>query len=311
MGAMRTLLIMATLHAAVSLPLRAQAENAQPAPQSVAVHGIVLHYVERGQGTPVIFIHGGLDDYRAWLPHLEAFSRSHRAIAYSRRHNFPNPETEAGRDYSAIVDAADLAALIEKLQLPPAHVVAVSYGAHAALVLASEHPERVRSLVLSEPPLLRWLPELEGGPALYREIMSKVWEPSVRGFRAGDRQGLVAALDGFGQLGYRMAGEKLSFATLPAEMQTYLLANAAEWRALTQSKDAFPRFSPAATRRVAAPTLLLSGERTLELHKVIDRELQRVLPHAERIILPGASHEMWNEVPEACQRAALEFIARH
>ena len=130
---------------------------AQSPPKVALVNGVELHYIEKGSGAPVIFVHGGLEDYRAWADQVEAFSKRYHAVAYSRRYNFPNARTALADDYSASADAQDLAALIKQLGLAPAHVVGYSYGAYAALFLALGHPELVRSLVLSEPPVLRLL----------------------------------------------------------------------------------------------------------------------------------------------------------
>jgi pimeloyl-ACP methyl ester carboxylesterase len=141
--------------------------------------------------------------------------------------------------------------------------------------------------------------------------MSKVWEPAVRGFREGDEAGVKAAVDGFGESGYSGSEDKTTFATLPPEVRSHLLENAREWRALTMSKDAFPDFPVAAARRISAPALLLSGQRSLALHGLIDSQLATLLPHVERIILPDATHEMWNEQPEKCRNAALAFFAKN
>src|SRR5262245_38888159 len=85
-----TLLITAAVFATPS-SLAAQ-EPKQPAGlKKVAVaDGVELHYVEKGQGVPVVFVHGGGGDYTAWEPHLGAFAESYRAIAYSCRYNYPN-----------------------------------------------------------------------------------------------------------------------------------------------------------------------------------------------------------------------------
>ena len=307
---MKTLIGVA-MAAVLPLPLLAQDASGWDSPKKVRAGDVELHYFEQGKGPAVVMVHGGLEDYRAWQPQVKAFSERYRTVAYSRRYNYPNVGAAPRPDYSARVDADDLAALIRTLKLAPAHVVAVSYGAYAALLLADRYPELVRSLVLSEPPVLRWLPDLPGGPPLFADIMAKVWDPSARAFREGDQAGVKAAIDGFGELGYSGSDQKMTFATLPPDVQTLLLANAPEWRVLTQSTDAFPELPPSAVRRIKAPTLLLGGQRSLALHGVIDKELQRLLPHHERLVLPNATHEMWNEYPAECGSAALAFLAKH
>jgi len=100
-------------------------------------------------------------------------------------------------------------------------------------------------------------------------------------------------------------------ATLPPEARSALLENAPEWRALTMSKDAFPALPLSTIKRIKAPTLLLSGQRSLGLANLIDRRLEVLLSHARRMILANATHEMWNEYPEECRNAAIEFFAIH
>jgi non-heme chloroperoxidase len=55
----------------------------------ISVNGTELSYVEAGQGEPVIFVHGGLQDYRMWAEHLPKFAGYYRAIAYSAAIIFP------------------------------------------------------------------------------------------------------------------------------------------------------------------------------------------------------------------------------
>jgi pimeloyl-ACP methyl ester carboxylesterase len=308
MTRMLTCLVVGAL---LSRPSLAQEKADESSLKTVRAGGVELHYVEGGQGVAVILVHGGLEDYRSWQPQMEAFSKGYHTIAYSRRHNYPNRPVEIGSDYSALVDAEDLAGLITTLKLAPAHVVGLSHGAYAALLLAVRHPTLVRSLVLCEAPILRWLPELEGGRALFDEFMSKAWEPTVRGFRESDEAGVSAAVGGFGEIGYFGADAKVTWAALPPEVKKVLLENAREWKALTASKDAFPNVAASAVKGVKTPVLLLSGERSLALHGVIDRQLEKVLPRCERVVIPDATHQMWGDHPEESLKATLAFLARH
>ena len=59
-------------------------------PTRVMVNGVELHYVEAGEGEPVILLHGGQGDYRAWQPQVVVLKPHYRVISYSRRYHYPN-----------------------------------------------------------------------------------------------------------------------------------------------------------------------------------------------------------------------------
>ena len=112
-----------------SKPTEVAEQKAEPAIQTAYIgSGIVLHYVDQGKGTSVIFVHGSLSDGGYWADQISPFSEHYRAIAYSRRYNYPNTNP-ARAGYSAVVDAEDLAALIRTLHLGKVVVVGHSYGA--------------------------------------------------------------------------------------------------------------------------------------------------------------------------------------
>ncbi|TYO64336.1 alpha/beta hydrolase [Bradyrhizobium hipponense] len=122
-------------------------------PKRISIDGYEIAYVETGKGDPVIFVHGGLQDYRMWSEQLPKFGAQYRAIAYSRRNNYPNKRSPEGMpDGAADVHGEDLAALVRALGYSKARIVAHSSGAHAALFFAATHPDMVVSLALNEPP---------------------------------------------------------------------------------------------------------------------------------------------------------------
>jgi non-heme chloroperoxidase len=287
-----------------SLAQRAETTENKPVQLTrLRVNGVDLHYLEIGKGVPVIFVHGGLDDYRMWDAQLKPFSQQYRVIAYSRRYNYPNNNPRIHPDHSAIAEADDLAALIKKLKLGPAHIVGHSYGALTALFLAVRYPQLVRTLVLAEPPVMQWAEEKAEGRALLTEFMGNLWKPAGEAFRQGDReQALRVTVKYF-------AGEGV-FDQVPEAQRKYWMGNLREWQALTTSRDAFPALSREDVKRIKAPALMLSGERTLNIHKFVDGELQPLLLNGERVMISNASHDMWSELPEACGRAALAFLAK-
>ena len=85
--------------------------------KEVGVDGLTLHYIELGQGTPVVLVHGTLEDYRTWDGQLEALSKGYRLISYSRRYHYPNEWPKDATDFSVTIHARDLAAFIKALNL--------------------------------------------------------------------------------------------------------------------------------------------------------------------------------------------------
>src|SRR5262245_57033706 len=94
----------------------------------VALGDFALPYLEVGHGEPLVLVHGSLGDYRSWRRQLDAFAAHYRVIAYSRRYHYPSRWPGAGPEYSPRLHAADLARLIEALELAPCYIVGASYG---------------------------------------------------------------------------------------------------------------------------------------------------------------------------------------
>lgn len=271
-----------------------------PPLKRIQVNGVELHYIDAGKGVPVIFVHGGLVDYRRWLPQIEPFSERYRVIVYSRRYNFPNTNGAVNIDHSALVEAKDLAELIRQLKLQPSHIIGESYGAYTALLLALQHPELVRTLILAETPLLDWLKEMPEGEKLYNQFMNELWIPLGDTFKSKDDVASIALIWKY------FAGEGVA---IPDPVRTLFEQNLMEWKKLNASSDAFPDVTEAAVRNMTKPVLMMTGENTLEWFKVLEPRVESVLPNVKRIIIPKATHEMWDEYPAECGKIALEFLS--
>jgi esterase len=260
--------------------------------------GIELHYVERGSGAPLVLLHGGSGDLLSWRPQLREFARRYRVIAYSRRYSYPNRNRVLGSNYSAHVDAEDLADLLRHLGLAKVRLVGTSYGAFAALALAVKRPQRVQSLVLAEPPLHRWVE-----PSVYRQFMEEVWRPAAQAFnRRRTRQAMQKLVDG-------MWGRPI-FDRLPPATAAVMMRNARSMKALTLSSDPFPRLPNEKVRRLRIPVLLIAGEHAARIHELANRALARLLPNVRQKTIPGASHGSPRENARSFNRAVLEFFER-
>ena len=272
--------------------------------KEVRVNELTFHYIESGQGTPVLLVHGTLEDYRTWDGQLEALSKGYRLITYSRRYHYPNEWIKDSTDFSITIHARDLAALIKALNLPPVHLIGHSYGGSIAFLVARDHPEVIRSLTLGEPslvPLLKTTPE---GDALLTTFITTSIVPSSDAFKQGNHE------EGVRRFVNGVLGEG-SYEKLPPPVRTRVMDNVQELKGETSSQDLYPPTTCEDVQKVKVPTLLVDGELSPKMFHVIDDMLQHCLPSVERATIPAASHQMEVENPQAFNETVLAFIAKH
>jgi pimeloyl-ACP methyl ester carboxylesterase len=284
----------------------AESKDHPPEVRTVTISdGIELHYVEKGEGIPVVFVHGALSDLSYWNDEVAAFARSgYRAIAYSRRYNPPNTNP-ARPAYSAVVDAADLAGLIEKLRLGKVHIIGHSYGGLTALFLAVKHPDLVRTLVLAEAAAVSLLEHPSGdrseiAKATFADIQERMVKPMKAGFQKGDREAGLRAFISY-------VDGPLAWDKMPDAARQDVFAHAHEWDVMMTTGELFPELNPAPVRKIQIPALLLSGGKSYPFLNLVDEQLKLLLPRSQRVILPEATHEMWIDQPETCRKAVLAF----
>ena len=293
------ILVSFAAHAGAEIAIETPPANG--ALRKLEVNGAELHYVAKGNGPAIVFVHGGLADYREWLPVMEQLKGRFETIAYSRRHSYPNRDNPVNPDHSPISEADDLAALIEELGLKPAHVVGVSYGASTSLFLALRHPLLARSLTIVEPPLVSWLPGIAGGQPVYDDFYGRLVTPVREAFQAGDRDAAFRLT-----LEYFVGPGALD--QVPPEVIANLRLNLRDWEVIFQSRNLLPDIAAADLRKLELPVLMLSGAASYELGKLVDAELERTLPKVRRVLIPEGTHDACVEKPDFCAREIGAFL---
>jgi pimeloyl-ACP methyl ester carboxylesterase len=288
--------------ASLALAMFMRSVNAQTIePVRLHVNGVDLAYIERGHGSTVILLHGGIGDYTSWEPQLETFARRFRVIAYSRRFSFPNNNPSIPPDYSPWTDVDDLTALIRILRLHDVRIVGQSAGAFVALAFALKHANMVHSLVLSEPPAHQLIRDTSDGETAYQTFIGMVMTPAADSFRKHDVQ---HAMEIFVN-GMEAANR---FDSLSAQARASIMRNARSIEALALSDDPFPTLDSKDISRLRVPTLVVTGENTIQIHKLVDQELIRLLPNAKSAIISHAGHGSPRENPPAFNEAVLAFL---
>lgn len=111
--------------------------------------GVRLHYEASREGSPIVFAHESAADARQWAVQVAALSPRYRCITYDARGYPPSDVPLDGAAYGHGPAWRDLAAVVEQVAGGPAHVVGLSMGAYAGLMLGVERPDLVRSLCLA------------------------------------------------------------------------------------------------------------------------------------------------------------------
>lgn len=291
-----------TMNAAMDIPVPASMAGCTPV--RTCARGAEFHHVAAGAGKPLVFLHGVLGDWRTWAPQWTDFTARYSCIAYSRRYNWPNQNTQIAPDHSAVHEAADLLALLDAWGLEKAVLVGSSYGAFTALALALQAPERVQALVLAEPPMLRWADRVPGGRAVREAFEREIRQPAHDAFVAGDDVQAVLRLTG-GIVG------RDAMSTMAPQALAQRMLNARSIKALTLSSDEFPLLDPGAVSALTSPVLLMAGEQTPAIHAVVFDALCEALPQAEVLRVPGAGHGVARDNPRFFNEHVLDFLERH
>jgi pimeloyl-ACP methyl ester carboxylesterase len=113
----------------------------------VEATGAKLYVEESGHGYPIIFIHEFASDLRGWQAQVQRFSRGYRCIAYNARGYPPSDVPEDAACYGWELAVDDIAAVMQGLSIPRAHLVGLSMGGYAALQFALRHREKVSAVV--------------------------------------------------------------------------------------------------------------------------------------------------------------------
>ncbi len=132
---------------------RSKAKQAErdnpPLGEFAEIEGVRLHYLSRGEGPPVVLLHGNGTMIEDWLVSglLDKLAGSHRVIAFDRP-GFGHSSRPRSRIWTPAAQATLIASALEELGIEKPLVVAHSFGTLVAVALALDHPQSLSGLVL-------------------------------------------------------------------------------------------------------------------------------------------------------------------
>ncbi len=187
--------------------------------------GVSIAFIDEGEGEPIVLIHGFASNIgvnwvsTGWVRALTGAGR--RVIALDNRGHGDSAKLYDRQAYQMPVMARDAARLLDHLDLTAADVMGYSMGARITAFLAIEHPQRVRSAVISGlgDQLVKPFPAADAiVAALGAANPDDIADPVGRAFRlfadqtGGDRKALAACMAAGRQM---LPAEKLAGLSLP------------------------------------------------------------------------------------------------
>lgn len=270
----------------------------EPAGRFIRIGQERIHIVEQGTGYPVLLIHGLLGNTSTWRFVAPALAARYRVISidlvgfgHSTR-RFRAPLSLAGH-------AARVVGVLDALDIARSAVVGHSLGGAIAQHVAATHPDRISHLGL--------IASLHAGD-------SPVWGNAARRAEAAAR---------YASFGLRLppavrfatARALRQLATVPGSVDRIQVLNYSEplfrsgtltaFRALFETVD---RESAADVRRIAAPTLVVSGGRDSSIPIATGARLAGDIGGARHVVIHEAGHLCAEEHSEEITALLHEFL---
>lgn len=260
----------------------------------VSVNGVDLYYEDRGDGIPILGVHGSPSSAVLWADAARELALHGRCITYDRRgfHRSAPPEPFTSTDLMEHVD--DAAALLAALHAGPAVVIGRSTGGLIALELARRFPDKVKALVLLEPALFTIDPD---AAAWARNLRRRVLELSA------GQTGLLA------EAVIREAAGDAVWESLPTDLRAMFAgtSNAVlaeiKGHGFDLSEDAL-ELSEEDLAGIRRPTLIVSAEDSVGAFGAVNARLSGALPFTHTVQASGG------HVINPAHPAVLDFVDR-
>lgn len=262
----------------------------------VRVGEVELHYVEVGDGDPLLLIMGFGGDHQSWAFQAPALSQHHRVIMFDNRGAGQSSAPDA--PYSTRMMAEDAVGLLDALGVERAHVLGVSMGGMIAQELALNHPRRVRSLQLHC---------TYARPDRYMLALMDAWR-DIRTKATLEEWMRSVALWLFSPVTFAERPEFVEavIQTALANPYPFSLTGFLRQGEAVRGHDALARLPT-----LTCPTLVSVADHDILVPPRFAREVAAAVPKAEFRTIDAAGHVYFWERADLFNTMCLEFLSRH
>jgi 3-oxoadipate enol-lactonase len=253
-----------------------------------------LYYEEKGQGQTLIMIHGGLLDRRMWDDQFDVFAKQFRVIRYDvRNHGLSKSDVDKYYNYK------DLYNLLEKMNIPETIIMGLSLGGKIAIDFALEYPEKVTALILVAP-----------GLSGYEFKSKQVVENSKKLQEAWSKGDIDLAIEFF-QRSWTDGPHRKPSQIDPSvreKVRAMAINSAKNWN----PEAVLLQLNPPAVERIDEihlPTLAVVGDLDMPgILEIVDK-IEKNIPDAQKVIIPGAAHMVNMEKPKEFNKIVLDYLS--
>ena len=263
---------------------------------------VELYYEDHGSGSAVVLIHGWPLSGRSWEDQVPALIEAgHRVITYDRRGFGKSSQPYGGYDYDTF--AADLAALLEHLDLRDATLVGFSMGGgEVARYISRYGIDRVSKVVLAAavPPYLYQSDDNpEGG----------LDDATIEQFKDGVRGDRIAFLDEF-TTNFFAAGDRSDLISEPSRLYHREIAAFASPKGTLECIDAFSYTDfRDDLSKIGVPTLIIHGDSdAIVPFEVSGKRSHEAIANSSLVLIEGAPHGFNATHADQFNRALLDFL---
>jgi pimeloyl-ACP methyl ester carboxylesterase len=270
------------------------------------VGGVRLHYVQAGEGPLVVLLHGFPEFWYGWRRQIPALAAAgFRVVAADMRGYNLSDKPEGVDRYRVELLVEDVAGLVRHLGAERAHVVGHDWGGVVAWYFAMLRPERLdRLVVLNAPHPAAFAREIRKPDQMLRSAYAGFFQlPAVP--EAALRAGGFALLERVFRTGPARPG---AFTGEDVERYKEALARPGALTAALNYYRAFARREKPEVRPIAAPTLLVWGEKDPHLVVRLAEGLEEWVPRVRVERLPEASHWVAADEPERVSGLIAGFL---
>jgi epoxide hydrolase 4 len=279
-----------------------------------------VHYVARGEGKPLLFLHGFPQFWFLWREQLADLGDDHAVYAADMRGYNLSCKPEDVEAYRMRHLLGDILGLIEKLELAPLTLVGHDWGGIVSWAFALKYPELLdRLVIIDAPPPFTWNRDLRESPKQrdavnYMLEFSKPSPEPEEMMAANDFALMDNLMVRIGGRGAQLSEEERAIyheawgqpGALRGGLNYYRAARMGDQVAAGGVPEEYMK--KINTQTVDVPTMVIWGENDAALLPSLTRGLNEWVPRLRVEIVSGAGHWVPYERPDVVNALIRDFV---